>query len=195
MARRSDHTRAELKDLALEAARSIVREKGVSALSTRKLADRIGYTSGTIYQVFQNRDDLVEQMNTETLRMLYAHCHAHMAEGSVQHRLRALADAFVSFAKTHPREWDAIINYPFAPEYQATPAYLSEIQRLLDLLCEAVSELYGPDQADRRLRDARLLWNGLYGIFALAIAGRLSQERSLNDAVDDLIDLYLAART
>ena len=64
MARRSDHTRAELKDLALEAARSIVREKGVSALSTRKLADRIGYTSGTIYQVFQNRDDLVEQMNT-----------------------------------------------------------------------------------------------------------------------------------
>ena len=195
MARRSDHTRAELKDMALEAARSIVREMGVSALSTRKLADRIGYTSGTIYQVFRNRDDLVEQMNTETLWMLYAHCRADAADGSLQHRLRSLADGFVTFASAHPREWDTIINYPFAPEHEATPAYLSEIQRLLDLLCEAISELYGPDQADRRLRDARLLWNGLYGVFALAVAGRLSHERSLHEAVDDLIDLYLAART
>ena len=110
-------------------------------------------------------------------------------------RLQALATGFVSFASAHPREWDAIINYPFAPEYEASAAYSTEIQRLLDLLCEAISELYGPDEPERRLRDARLLWNSLYGIFALAVAGRLNQDRSVTETIDDLIDLYLAART
>ena len=36
------------------------------------------------------------------------------------------------------------------------------------------------------LRDARLLWNSLYGVFALAVAGRLSDERSLSEAVESL---------
>ena len=180
--------------MALAAARAIIREKGWSTLSTRNLAHRIGYSSGTLYQVFQNRDDLVEQVNTETLAMLYDHCKAGPADRSVQGRLRQLANDFVSFANAHSREWDAIITYPFAPDHRASSAYQKQIDRLLDLLCDVISELYDPDQSERRLRDARLLWNSLYGIFALASAGRLNEDRSHGDAVDDLIDMYLAAR-
>ena len=44
MARRSDHTRDELRRMALDAARAIVEEDGLRGLSTRRLAKAIGYT-------------------------------------------------------------------------------------------------------------------------------------------------------
>ncbi|MEM7076532.1 MAG: TetR/AcrR family transcriptional regulator [Pseudomonadota bacterium] len=195
MGRRSDHSRAELTEMALKAAREIIRKDGVSALSTRRLARQIGYTSGMLYQIFRNRDDLVEQVNIGTLAMLYDHCRTDPRDLSVQIRLRRLADDFVSFATAHPNEWDAVINYPFSPDHQTSQVAHNQTDQLLALLCDAISELYEPEQADRKQRDVRLLWNCLYGIFALASAGRLTQDRSHGAAVDDLIDLYLAART
>lgn len=180
--------------MALNAARAIIRKDGVSALSTRLLAQRIGYTSGMLYQVFRNRDDLVEQVNIQTLAMLYDHCKSEPEDLPVQTRLGRLAEDFVSFASAHANEWDAVINYPFSPDHQSSPVTQKHIDQLLDLLCDAISELYEPHQAERKRRDARLLWNSLYGIFALASAGRLNVDRSYSDAVDDLIGLYLAAR-
>ena len=59
MARRSDHTREELRRLILQAARRIIRDKGVAALSARKVASDIGYTVGTIYQHFNGMDAIL----------------------------------------------------------------------------------------------------------------------------------------
>ena len=53
--------------MALDAARAIVSETGLEGLTTRKVAKRIGYTVGTLYQLFNDADDLIEQMNTRTL--------------------------------------------------------------------------------------------------------------------------------
>lgn len=180
--------------MALLAARGIIIEKGVGALSTRRLAERIGYTSGTLYQIFRNRDDLVDQVNTATLAMLYDHCSAGLDGRSAQDGLRHLAKGFLSFAEAHPQEWDAVINYPFAAGHETPLAYGAQIERLLGLLCGVIAEFYDPAVPDQPLRDARLLWNSLYGIFALASAGRLSEERGPGEAVEDLIALYLAAR-
>ncbi|MDG1737435.1 MAG: TetR/AcrR family transcriptional regulator [Paracoccaceae bacterium] len=195
MARRSDHTRAELKKLALDSAREIVRKDGISALSTRKLATKIGYTSGTIYQIFKNRDDLGDQLNTQTVTRLFEHCRDIPAQASVQLRLRKLAEGFVAFASQNTNEWDAVINYPFTRDYRPSEGYNLQIEQLMGLICEATIDLYDANQKVQQLRDARLLWASLYGIFSLASAGRLGEERTLNETVADLADLYLAARS
>lgn len=51
MGRRSDHNREQLYDMILEAARQIINELGLSAISTRKIAAQIGYTVGTLYHM------------------------------------------------------------------------------------------------------------------------------------------------
>ena len=195
MARRSDHTRAELKKLALDSAREIVRSEGVSALSTRKLATKIGYTSGTVYQIFKNRNDLGDQLNTQTVTRLYEYCQSIPPQATVQLRLRKLAEGFVTFASAHVNEWDAVINYPFTRDYRPSEGYNLQIEQLLRLICDATVDLYEPDQEAQQFRDARLLWASMYGIFSLAAAGRLSDGRNLADSVADLADLYLAARS
>ena len=72
MARRSDHTREELRRMALDAARAIIESDGLRALSTRRLAKAIGYTPGTLYQLFEDLDDLIIEVNVETLDALHA---------------------------------------------------------------------------------------------------------------------------
>ena len=60
--------------MALESARAIVVEEGISALSGRKVTARMGYSIGTLYQIFDGMDDLVERMNARTLEALYNQC-------------------------------------------------------------------------------------------------------------------------
>lgn len=72
MARRSDHSREEIRAMALAAAQQIVTEQGFAALNARKIASAIGYTVGTLYLVFKNLDDLFLQLNARTLDDLHA---------------------------------------------------------------------------------------------------------------------------
>ena len=65
MARRKDHTREELTQLAIKAGRELVVEKGSAALTARNVAQAIGYTPGTLYNVFENIDALVAAINIE----------------------------------------------------------------------------------------------------------------------------------
>ena len=72
MARRSDHSREELREMTLTAAENIVVEQGYEGLSARKVATAIGYTVGTLYLVFENLDDLILHINARTLDRLHA---------------------------------------------------------------------------------------------------------------------------
>ena len=54
MGRRNEHSRDEIKEMAIEAGKKIIVEEGFSNLGARKIARAIGYTVGTLYNVFDN---------------------------------------------------------------------------------------------------------------------------------------------
>ena len=74
--RRSDHTRAEIRSMAVDAAEVLVVREGYGGLTARKVAAQIGYTVGTLYLVFQNLDELVGATPEERLD---EPCLAHLA--------------------------------------------------------------------------------------------------------------------
>ncbi|MEM7752377.1 MAG: TetR/AcrR family transcriptional regulator [Pseudomonadota bacterium] len=193
MARRSDHSREDLTELALEAAREIVVDGGLSALSGRKVTKRIGYTIGTLYQMFDGMDDLVDRMNTQTLAALYEHCKTAVERGDVAEQLNALGLRFVEFVRAHPNEWDAIMSYRYKDRHAASEAYSIEIQRLFGLMESATGEFYGPGEFEEHATDMALLWASLTGIWAVA-----SSERELGGTLEHMIDrlvrMYLKAR-
>ena len=59
MGRRSDHSREDLRVLTLEAARRLLCAHGLEGLTARRVAAEIGYTPGTLYNIFENLDDLI----------------------------------------------------------------------------------------------------------------------------------------
>src|SRR6478736_441854 len=102
MARRSDHAPEELKRLALEAAEAIALEEGLRGLTVRRVAERIGYAPGTIYNLFANLDDLIVQLNGMTLDALAVELGA-AAGGSPATRPQRLVEAYFDFVESRPR--------------------------------------------------------------------------------------------
>ncbi len=72
MARRSDHTREELKVLIIEESWNIIKKHGFEGLTARRIAKNTGYAPGTIYNLFSSMDDLYLELNAKTLDLLLA---------------------------------------------------------------------------------------------------------------------------
>ena len=174
MGRRSDHSREELRELALSAAREIIEEEGLRDLTVRKVAKRIGYSVGTIYNLFENIDELIAHLNAHTLDALQQYLAAAPAGHTPEDSLRALLGAYMKFAGENPKVWNSMfddrpLGGRFPPDW-----YLEKIGRIFGVLENALSPLFGPGQDAERRRAARVLWCGLHGVWSLAAKDKLA---------------------
>src|SRR3954452_18843851 len=121
MGRRNEHSRDELKDLALRAAAEIVGESGAPALSMREVARRIGYTVGALYIVFENLDDLVVHANERTVIELRASLERICGRAhQPAQNLRLLGASYLGFALLHTALWRLVFEHRL-PEGQKSP--------------------------------------------------------------------------
>ena len=194
MARRSDHTRPELTQLALDTARAIVSRDGISALSSRKVATKIGYTVGTLYQIFDDMDDLVERLNAQTLAELYKHCRAGEQHDDIADKLQSFGLLFMEFVRENANAWDAVMSYRYKDDHTTSDFYHHEILKLFGLMEGATQEFYGPEQKDEHAADMAMLWASLTGILGVANSER-NVGGPLEEMLSRLIKMYLASRS
>ncbi len=132
MGRRSDHTRIELEDLFVLEGRRQLAETGLARFSAREVAKRVGYSIGTLYNVFGSYDGLMLALNARTLTLWAEHLRARLAT-SGEDRIKALVHGYFEFATINPKTWIAIYEHHMAdggpaPEsYQALAADLMSI--------------------------------------------------------------------
>jgi len=141
MGRRSDHSRDELRALILDAGIALIAEKGFTAFSAREVAKRIGYTIGTIHNVFGNVDGLLTAINTATFAA-WADTLTASLDAANDDRIAALVAGFFAFARDNPHRWAAIYDHrpaceTLTGEQEATRGRLmvivaAEIARALD---------------------------------------------------------------
>ncbi len=192
MARRSDHGREELHRMALDAARVIVARDGLRGLSTRRIAKEIGYTAGTLYQLFTNLDDLIAQMNADTLEALLEACAGVDTEGGPEAALQQLAARCIRFVGEHPKLWNAVFEHTLPDGRTLHERHIAAVTRLHGLTETALAPLFPPGMEDRRLHEARVLWASLYGIASLAVSGKLAQAETPEDMAGSLATNYIA---
>lgn len=192
MGRRSDHSREELYVMALSAAREIAEKDGLRGLKMRRIAREIGYTVGTLYNLFENLDDLIIHLNGTTLDALIETCAQVSLEDEPEVALRTLARAYISFTSHHAGLWGMLFE-PTAPHGEKLPDWYHEkVRKLLGLTERALASLFPDDQEEQRYHSARVLWSGLHGICSLAHAGALPKSMSETAMADSLITNYVA---
>lgn len=120
MGRRSDHSRDELRALFIEEGHRLLAETGFAGFSARAVAKRIGYSIGTLYNVFGSLDALLIALNTRTFGLWTAFLRARLAAAGPD-RIEALVAAYFDFARSHPRLWTAIYDHHLPPG-EALPA-------------------------------------------------------------------------
>jgi AcrR family transcriptional regulator len=200
MARRSDHTRAEIKAMAIAGGRDLIREAGFSGFSVRKVAASIGYTVGTLYNVFTNHDDIVLHIRAVTLDDLLAFMEKRLGgpggpdpSESELEVLKALAACYIDFARQNYNCWSALFEYSLAPDTPLPGWYREKIDALFAFIEARLRPVIGDDTAKAR-QTARVLWAGIHGIAALTLSNKLSLigVETVEDLTDSLIENYVA---
>lgn len=194
MGRRSSHTPDQLRQLILDAAQQIIETNGLAGLSAREIARRIGYSPGTIYNMFQNLDDVVLHVEARVLDALDAAIATAMEDGGPEDKVTRLAETYLAFTSERPKLWNLLFEH-YMPGGADTPAwYQQKLEMLMKRVETAMAPLFPPDADIARQRAARVLWAGVHGITSLSTANKLSNVTTEAAAilVRDLIQNYLA---
>jgi len=198
MARRSDHSREELREMALAAAEQIVVEQGYDGLSARKVAAAIGYTVGTLYLVFENIDDLILNINARTLDRLHARMTESQAgSGNSRDYVLQLCHAYIRFADEDPHRFALVFEHRLSEGQKVPSWYQEKISRMFALVEKGLEPLAAQSSPHEITQAARALWGGVHGICILAITDTLGVAGvdSVQELTSSLISNYLKGFT
>lgn len=177
MARRSEHTKEELREMAVTAAEGMVVAQGISGISARKVAAEMGYTAGTLYLLFRNLDELITEVNIRTLHQLESQIKAAVeGEGSPVAAIHAIAQSYLRYAHIHTNRWLALFEHRLGGE--TFPAhYHKQVARLFALVETPLREIRGSALPQPEIaKEARALWAGVHGLAALAEGDKLNAD-------------------
>lgn len=174
MARRSDHSREELAAMVVEAAREIVIEEGAQGVTMRKIAGKIGYAAGSIYNAVGDQDEVLRRINAETLQGLVVRLQAVSAEQDLTSMERALriADDYIDYVAANGRLWGVLLERPPLPGEVVPDYYVAPRAQLIAVVAETIAPFFTDESALRRSVIA--LWAALQGVAGLTIGGNLA---------------------
>lgn len=194
MARRSDHTRSEIKEMAIAAGQELMTEGGLAGFSARKVAKAIGYTVGTIYNVFENHDHLILQVNAVTLEDMETFIRGRLeTEQAGEDAIMALAGGYLDFARENYPRWSALFEHHLPPETELPGWYAEKIHRLFQLAESVLSPAIQGEKAQAQ-NSARVLWAGIHGICQLGLTQTLDTVGAapMERLIADLVEHYMA---
>lgn len=139
MGRRSDHTRSELRELMLEVGHRQLAEVGLARFSARDVAKQVGYSVGTLYNVFGSYDELMLAINARTLSLWLQHLRARLAESGDEDRIATLVRGYFEFAAAHRQTWVAIYEYNLSDGRPAPEWYQETVAELMGLVAGEIA--------------------------------------------------------
>lgn len=193
MGRRSIHTADELRELILAATTELLQTDGMAGLSAREIARRIGYSPGTLYNVFENIDDLVLTIEGRLLDRLAAMLQDVPASERPQDRLKDLARTYIRFTHDNPKLWNLLFEHHMQGGKDIPRWYQEKLEQLLAEVETELARINPEADAEAVKRSARVLWAGVHGITSLSTTDKLSivTTEAAAPLVEDLIDNYL----
>lgn len=112
----------------LDAARSIIVEDGLQALSMRTLADRIDYSPAGLYEYFSSKEGIVAAVCGDGQRSLFAAMDQVDKRLSPLDYLEGIGMAYIGFALEHPDYFVVMFTAAVPPAMAgATPAEMQPI--------------------------------------------------------------------
>jgi AcrR family transcriptional regulator len=166
-------SRDTLRDRALEDARRILEDEGLKALNARRLATDIGVAVGTLYNLFENFEEIILRLNLETLEELEAVFAARALPKDPVKATLEIAREYLAFTARHRNRWTSTLEFKSAGPHRFTEEFPATISRLVAEVERAMAPLFPPGSESERRLAAAVLWTSLEGISALSAADNL----------------------
>lgn len=170
MGRRSDHSRAELDAMILQEGGQLMAETGFSAFSAREVAKRIGYSVGTVVNLFNGVDGLVVAINAETFRRWADHLESCLEGVDGPERITQLVKAYFDFASSNRNRWAAIYEHRL-PADVMPEALVTERAALTQIVAREVAAVLPPSGRGEAAQLSRSLIATVHGHCVFALNG------------------------
>lgn len=170
MGRRSDHSRAELETLILDAGHALMAELGLPRFSAREVAKRIGYSIGTLYNVFGSYDRLVLAINTRTFGLWATSLRDRLASGE-EDRIRALVEGYFDFAQRNTNLWTAIYDHRLPHDMAMPDEDATARGALTEIVVIEIAHALQTESDERVTALSRSLVATVHGHCAFALGG------------------------
>lgn len=188
MARRNDHTKEDLKELILDSAEKIVIRNGYEDLTARKLAQKIGYTPGTIYSFFKNLDDLILNINANTLDEIYDQIKCALNKSSnPEKQIGSVAEIYQNYCNDKYNKWELLFEYRYNKKEAMPQWYQEKVLRIFELIQKPIEQL--SNSKKNAENTTRVFWASLHGIMILAAKSKLDITKS--KPAEELIKIFL----
>ncbi|PPL00367.1 transcriptional regulator, TetR family [Parapedobacter indicus] len=170
----------------------IVEEEGWDALSIRRIADAIEYSTPVVYKHFESKEAIRSAFSQEGYALLASRLHqAKRTHDRPTDQLMALSQAYWAFAEEHPKHYQIMygLGIPTCEMVRETQEIM-EVSTVFHGTIEAAIQESKQPNADVHLK-AMTFWSILHGLVAMGmIAGPgdpQTAKRILEDATAGFI--------
>lgn len=176
---RKPRSREHTRDGIMLTAKDIARREGWQAVSIRKIADAIEYSAPVVYEYFDSKDVLLDEIRSEGFR------HLHIEYDRIlklyrdpEKRLYEISLIQWEFSRQHPEIYQVMYNLDGA--YCAIPIYESDgMQAVSDAVCEILFSFI-PKAKESIQRLYFEWWSVSHGMIMLAML--LKDQQSLDQS-------------
>jgi AcrR family transcriptional regulator len=171
MGRRSDHSRKELEALILDAGQDMMAQSGLAAFSAREVAKRIGYSVGTVMNVFGSVDGLVMAINSRTFPLWTQWLEDRLAGKAGAERIQALVAGYFDFAASHRNLWSAIYQHGLPADMTIPEDQAQQRGGLMALVTQEIAAVLPEHRQGEAERLSRSLVAIVHGHCSFALGG------------------------
>ena len=167
----------------VRAAAELVDHEGAEDLTLTALAQRLGVAPPSLYKHVSGIDDVRRGIAALALRDLGAQMGAAAVGRSRGDALRGMAEAYRSYAMSHPGSYPATLRAPDSDD----PEDVAAAQTVLDVVF-AVLAGYGLG-GDDAIDATRIVHAAVHGFVSLEVAGSFGMDRDVDVTFDRLVSL------
>lgn len=175
MASKREERKIALKKKLTDAAEERIARDGAASLRARDLAKDAGCAVGAIYNVFDDMNALVMEVNGRTFKRIGTRVSEAVDKSQPPvDQLIALSLAYLRFARDHTLLWRALFDLEMTTQSDVPEWYLNALKDLFAHIAVPVSMVF-PDlgREDVGLM-TRALFSSVHGIILLGLEERIS---------------------
>ena len=199
-AEKSSYHHGDLRNQLLSAGLDIIKTQGISALSLRKLAEKVGVSRTAPYHHFKNKNELLcaiaaSGFQVWTTRLNHIQQKDNISE---EQRFRQFAKSYVEFALENPDLYDLMFGQPIWKESQNTETLKTEAYPAFQYQREFIKSWQHKGILPETLNDLRLsqvIWSTLHGIARLVIDGiylQTNDSKQIDEMCECAVQVFLA---
>jgi AcrR family transcriptional regulator len=193
----SKYHHGNLRQSLLLAAKELIAEHGIEALSLRKLADKVGVSRTAAYHYFIDKNDLLCALAANGFRRWQTSLdQLSCNQLPDRDKFEQYVLAYITFATNNPEEYELMFGRCIWKQSQCTV----ELQEISHTTFQHQVEMIdrwqsiGLINGDSALRTAQVIWGTLHGIAKLFIDGVYNDVTRVEEIVISALPMFLAAK-